>query len=92
MQVLIQHQQGATGDELERELFILRKLMEGEKVKRMGDAVADQETAQEAEKQGGADPADFYICTLSSHQIVYKVRATRQALDIMVLLQPGQAF
>lgn len=72
-QVLIHHQEGATGDELERELFILRKLIEKEKEQRIGAAVADQETTQEAEKKGGADPADFYICTLSNRQIVFKV-------------------
>ena len=72
-QVLIHHEEGVTGDELERELFILRKLIEKEKVRRIGEAVADQETEQEA-VQNGADPADFYICTLSNRQIVYKVR------------------
>lgn len=73
MQVLIHHEQGATGDELERELFILRKLIEREKVQRIGDAVPDEETEQEAKARGGADPADFYVCTLSNRQIVYKV-------------------
>ena len=71
LQVLIQHQEGVAGDELEREMFILRKLIENEKVKRIGDAVADQETEQEA-VQNGADAADFYVCTLSNRQIVYK--------------------
>ena len=71
MQVLIEHQEGATGDVLEREMFILRKLIEREKAKRISDVVADQENPKEAEE--GPDAADFYICTLSSKTIVYKV-------------------
>ena len=71
MQVLIEHQEGATGDVLEREMFILRKLIEREKARRISDVVADQENTKEAEE--GPDAADFYICTLSSKTIVYKV-------------------
>ena len=33
--MLIEHQEGVTGDELEREMFILRKLIEKEKAERM---------------------------------------------------------
>ena len=71
LQVFIQHQDGVSGAELERELFILRKLMEKEKVERIGAATADTEGLQEAEK--GADAADFYICSLSNTTITYKV-------------------
>ena len=75
MQVLIHHEGGATGDELERELFILRKLIEKEKVQRIGATPPDLETEKEAtqREQSGADPEDFYVCTLSNRQIVYKV-------------------
>ena len=69
--MFIQHQDGVSGAELERELFILRKLMEKEKVNRIGAATADTESLQEAEK--GADAADFYICSLSNTTITYKV-------------------
>ena len=73
LQVFIQHQDGVSGAELERELFILRKLMEKEKAERIGAATADTEGLQEAEK--GADAADFYICSLSNTTITYKVSA-----------------
>ena len=46
------------GNELEREFFILRKLIEKER------------NIQFADK---GDPAEFYICTLSNKLIVYKV-------------------
>lgn len=59
MQVLIESNTGEEGSALEREFFILRKLIEKERTKRF---VAE-----------GADPADFYICTLSTRIIVYKV-------------------
>jgi len=70
-QVLIEHQEGVKGDDLEREMFILRKLIEGEKADRIGATVADEEVPKLAEE--GPDAADFYICTLSNKVIVYKV-------------------
>ena len=48
---------GQTGDDLERELFIVRKLVEKAKVAKMPSEFAP----------------DFYICTLSNRTIVYKV-------------------
>jgi glutamate synthase (ferredoxin) len=48
----------ALGDDLERELFIVRKLVEKEKVGRLA---ADK-------------AFDFYTCSLSTRTIVYKVR------------------
>lgn len=50
---------GEQGNELEREFFILRKLIEKER------------NARFASEKG--DPAEFYICTLSNKLIVYKV-------------------
>ena len=50
---------GEQGNELEREFFILRKLIEKER------------DARFAKEKG--DPAEFYICTLSNKLIVYKV-------------------
>ena len=70
LQVLIHHEEGVTGDELERELFILRKLMEKEKSRRISEA--SEHDAPYA-SDTGAELADFYICTLSNRQIVYKV-------------------
>jgi len=58
-QVLLESNSGLAGDDLEREFFILRKLIEKEK------------TALFAAE--GADASDFYICTLSTRIIVYKV-------------------
>lgn len=55
-QVFIESTAGLTGDELERELFIVRKLVEKEK-----NAAFDAETA-----------FDFFTCTLSNRTIVYK--------------------
>ena len=52
---------GVSGQELERELFLLRKLIEKEKILRFAAA--------------GAQPSDFYICTLSGKTIVYTARA-----------------
>jgi glutamate synthase (ferredoxin) len=66
-QVLIEQQEGVTGDALEREMFILRKLIEREKAERMSAVVADEDPKE------GPDAADFYICTLSNKVIVYKV-------------------
>ena len=60
-QVFVEHLEGVQGPELEREMFILRKLIEKEKTHRIAAA--------------GGDPADFYICTLSNRTIVYKARA-----------------
>ncbi|BDA41678.1 Ferredoxin-dependent glutamate synthase, chloroplastic [Coccomyxa sp. Obi] len=58
VQVFIESNSGLAGSDLEREFFILRKLIEKEKVQRFA-----------AE---GADSSDFYICTLSTKLIVYK--------------------
>lgn len=55
-QILIESTQGLTGDALERELFIVRKLVEKEKA-----AAFDVETA-----------FDFFTCSLSNRTIVYK--------------------
>lgn len=60
-QVFVESNDGVAGRELERELFILRKLIEKEKILRFAAA--------------GAEPADFYICTFSNKTIVYKARA-----------------
>ena len=57
----MEHLEGVQGPELEREMFILRKLIEKAKTHRIAAA--------------GGDPADFYICTLSNRTIVYKARA-----------------
>jgi glutamate synthase (ferredoxin) len=59
-QVFVEHLEGVQGAELEREMFILRKLIEKEKTTRIAAA--------------GGDPADFYICTMSNRTIVYKAR------------------
>ena len=83
LQVLIQHNEGATGAELERELFILRKLIESEKVKRISAQTADAETVHQAE--GGPDAADFYICSMSNNNIVYKVTCCTQNLLVLDL-------
>lgn len=64
---MIEHLDGITGDELEREMFILRKLMESEKADRMSAITAEKDPKAQA------DAADFYICTLSNKVIVYKV-------------------
>ncbi|KAG2445645.1 hypothetical protein HXX76_000255 [Chlamydomonas incerta] len=55
-QVVIEGKPGQVGDELERELFLVRKLVEKAK-----NAALPAEFAP-----------DFYICTLSSRTIVYK--------------------
>ena len=55
-QIFIESSNGLTGDALERELFIVRKLVEKEK-----NAAFDVETA-----------FDFFTCTLSNRTIVYK--------------------
>ena len=72
MQVLVEGKPGQTGDELERELFILRKLVEKAKAAQLPAEVA----------------SDFYICTLSSRTIVYKVQEGAREL----LLLPHLAF
>ena len=51
---------GVQGNELEREFFILRKLIEKERERQFANK---------------GDPAEFYICTLSNKLIVYKVRS-----------------
>lgn len=61
MQVFLESNSGEQGNELEREFFILRKLIEKERNRRF------------APEKG--DPAEFYICTLSNKLIVYKVGA-----------------
>lgn len=55
------------GDDLEREMFILRKLIEREKAERISATPAD------SDPKAKADAADFYVCTLSNRIIVYKV-------------------
>ncbi|KAG2493454.1 hypothetical protein HYH03_008271 [Edaphochlamys debaryana] len=55
-QVLIEGKQGQVGDDLERELFLVRKLVE---------------KAKNAELPAEFAP-DFYLCSLSSRTIVYK--------------------
>lgn len=55
-QLFIESKNGLSGDELERELFIVRKLVEKER-----NATFDAETA-----------FDFFTCTLSNRTIVYK--------------------
>ena len=67
MQVMIEHQEGLTGDDLEREMFILRKLIESEKASRIGSITAEKDPKAQA------DAADFYVCTLSNRVMVYKV-------------------
>ena len=63
-QVFLEHTAGATGEELEREMFILRKVIEKAKNAKI--------------KQDGVSPlSDFYICTLSSKTICYKVRLAK---------------
>lgn len=59
-QVFLEHTQGATGDELEREMFILRKVIEKAKFAKIA-------------KDGMSALSDFYICTMSSKTICYKV-------------------
>lgn len=56
-QVMIEGKPGQLGDELERELYLLRKLVEKEKNAKLPAAQA----------------FDFYMCTLSNRTIVYKV-------------------
>ncbi len=57
-QVVVQGKPGQTGDELERELFILRKLVE---------------KAKSAQLPAESAP-DFYVCSLSNRTMIYKVR------------------
>ena len=59
--MFLESNSGEQGNELEREFFILRKLIENER------------DARFATEKG--DPAEFYICTLSNKLIVYKVCA-----------------
>jgi len=55
-QIVVEGKAGMVGDELERELFIVRRLVEKERAKRMS---ADK-------------AFDFYTCSLSSRTIIYK--------------------
>ena len=59
-QVFLEHTGGAEGDELEREMFILRKVIEKAKAAKLAD-----------DKMSGL--SDFYICTMSAKTICYKV-------------------
>ena len=59
-QVFLEHTKGAVGDELEREMFILRKVIEKAKNAKLA-------------KDGLSALSDFYICTMSSKTICYKV-------------------
>ena len=52
---------------MEREMFILRKLIESEKAARIGAVTAEKDPKAQA------DAADFYVCTLSNKVIVYKL-------------------
>lgn len=56
-QLVVEGKQGQLGDELERELFVLRKLIEKEKNAKLPAEFAP----------------DFYVCTLSNRTITYKV-------------------
>ncbi|KAL3156941.1 hypothetical protein ABBQ38_001200 [Trebouxia sp. C0009 RCD-2024] len=58
-QVFLEHTQGATGDKLEREMFILRKVIEKAKFAKIA-------------KDGVSALSDFYICTMSAKTICYK--------------------
>lgn len=49
-QVFVEAKAGSEGDDLERELFILRKLIEKEKTQRMGEAAADFYVASLSDK------------------------------------------
>lgn len=76
LQVFVEHLEGVQGAELEREMFILRKLIEKEKVDRISAKVADSDDVR-----AGPDAADFYICSLSNKTIVYKVGCRYQKID-----------
>jgi glutamate synthase (ferredoxin) len=58
-QVMVEGKPGMVGEDLDREMFILRKLVERVKEARMKPSFA----------------SDFYICTLGNKTIVYKVSA-----------------
>lgn len=60
MQVFLEHTKGAKGEELEREMFILRKVIEKAKAAKL--------------REGLDGLSDFYIVTMSSKTIVYKVQ------------------
>ena len=61
-QVFLEHTKGATGDDLEREMFILRKVIEKAKNAKLA-------------QDGLSALSDFYICTMSSKTICYKASA-----------------
>ena len=69
----MEHLEGVQGAELEREMFILRKLIEKEKMQRIAAL--------------GGDPADFYICTMSNRTIVYKVPPRSRQMRCMCCVQ-----
>ena len=62
-QVAVEGKAGQVGAELEREMFILRKLVESKKKEVLPADVQ----------------ADFYVCTLSNRTMVYKVRGKAAA-------------
>ena len=68
-QVFLEHTQGATGDELEREMFILRKVIEKAKFAKIAN---DGESAL----------SDFYICTMSSKTICYKASTSHRSANL----------
>ena len=81
MQVFLEHTAGATGEELEREMFILRKVIEKAKFAKL--------------KQDGMSPlSDFYICTMSSKTICYKVslNSHKGTAVIYCCLRAGHKF
>jgi glutamate synthase (ferredoxin) len=75
MQVFVEGKPGQTGDALERELFIARKLVERAKVAALPADVA----------------SDFYFCTLSNRTIVYKVGGSRAGAAACAYQQEGGA-
>ncbi len=64
-QVAVEGKAGQVGAELEREMFILRKLVESKKKEVLPADVQ----------------SDFYVCTLSNRTMVYKVRTLRYKLQ-----------
>ncbi|DBA68490.1 TPA: Ferredoxin-dependent glutamate synthase 1, chloroplastic/mitochondrial [Trebouxia sp. C0005] len=78
-QVFLEHTAGATGEELEREMFILRKVIEKAKFAKL--------------KQDGMSPlSDFYICTMSSKTICYKGMLQSAALGMFYKDLQNEAY